>query len=254
MSTNPNEAVLETLIADHLTANGYTLRHHSQYDKAACVDTELLFQFLEQTQPKEAAKCKSYVRLYIFLSQIVDFGNPYLEQLYQFLNKLQHKLARAGGEDLSQGLLDNIDMGSYRLQLQAQQSIELAQSGELQPLPGILRGGGPAQELDALSNILKTFNERWGTEFTDGDKVRKMTEEVMQDVAEDAEFISSMQHSDAQNARITFDKVLNDKLINHINSNFEFFKKFNDDAEFRGFFAGALFNLMQQNGGRFLRS
>lgn len=129
----------------------------------------------------------------------------------------------------------------------------MEQSGELKPLPTELKVGGPAQELDSLSNILESFNKKWGTEFTDADKVRKMTEEVMKDVAQDAEFISSFQHSDPQNARITFDKVLDEKLINHINSNFEFFKKYNDDTEFKNFFTGALFHLMQQNLNGFIR-
>jgi type I restriction enzyme R subunit len=199
----------------------------------------------EDAQEDFRTKCKSYVRFYIFVSQIIDFVNPYLEQLYQFLKQLQNKLVRERDEDLARGILDNIDMDSYRLQIQANQHrIELEQGDPLRPVPPGMRGGAADIEIDALSNILRTFNDRFGTEFTDQDKVRRMAEEVMQDVAQDEEFINSMNHSDKQNARITFDKVLDDKLIGHINSNFEFFKKYNDDPEFKNFFAGALFNLL----------
>ena len=201
----------------------------------------------EEAQEDFRAKCKSYVRLYIFLSQIVDFINPYLEQLYQFLKHLQNKIGRNREGDLAQGILDNIDMDSYRLQMQSRTRIGLQQGPELTPLPAELRGGKAEPELDALSNILKTFNERYGTEFSDQDKVRKMTEEVMQDVAQDKEFADSFAFSDRQNARITFEKVLDEKLIRHINSNFEFFKRYNDDPEFKNFFAGALFNMISQS-------
>ncbi len=198
----------------------------------------------EEAQEDFRAKCKSYVRLYAFLSQIVAFINPYLEQLYQFLKHLQNKLGREKDDDLTQEILDNIDMDSYRLQKQGEQQIKLEQGEELMPVQPEMGGGKSGTEYDQLSNILKTFNDRFGTQFKDEDKVRKMTQQLMEDVAADQEFVDSFNHSDTQNARITFDKVLAEKLVSHIASNFEFYKKYNDDPEFKDFFAGSLFRVM----------
>jgi type I restriction enzyme R subunit len=58
-------------------------------------------------------------------------------------------------------------------------------------------------------------------------------------------------HSDEQNAKITFEEVLKRKLIDHIETNFEVFKEFNDNKEFRNFFAGTMFKLMQKDFLRF---
>lgn len=58
----------------------------------------------EKSQEDFRTKCKSYVRLYVFLAQIVPFTNPYLERLYIFLNHLQNKIQREQGEDLAQGV------------------------------------------------------------------------------------------------------------------------------------------------------
>lgn len=205
----------------------------------------------EEEQEDFRAKCKTYVRLYVFLSQIVPFVNPYLERLYLFLNHLQNKLGKAKDEDLAQGILDNIDMDSYRLQKDGEFNIKLEQGEELKPIPTDMRGGVADPELEYLSNIVKVFNDRFGTTFTNEDKVKKMTQDIMQDVANDEEFVSSFKHSDEQNAKITFEDILQKKLINHIESNFEVFKEYNDNPEFRAFFAGQMFNLMQRDFSKF---
>lgn len=101
--------------------------------------------------------------------------------------------------------------------------------------------------MEYLSNIVKAFNNRFGTTFTNEDKVKKMTQDLMQDVANDQEFVNAFKHSDTQNAKITFEDVLKRKLIDHIETNFEVFKEYQDNKEFRDFFAGTMFQLMQRD-------
>lgn len=205
----------------------------------------------EEQQDDFRAKCKTYVRLYVFLAQIIPFVNPYLERLYLFLNHLQNKLGRQRDEDLAQGILDNIDMDSYRLQKEGEFNIQLQQGDEVKPMPTDMRGGAAEPEMEYLSNIVKAFNDRFGTTFTNEDKVKKMTEDIMKDVANDAEFVNAFNYSDEQNAKITFEDVLKRKLIDHIETNFEVFKEYNDNKEFRDFFAGTMFKLMQKDFMRF---
>ncbi|HRG20405.1 MAG TPA: type I restriction endonuclease [Saprospiraceae bacterium] len=221
---------------------------HSILDAAAEVFRTSL---TEEQQDDFRAKCKTYVRLYVFLAQIVPFVNPYLERLYLFLNHLQNKLGKQRDEDLAQGILDNIDMDSYRLQKEGEFNIQLQQGDELKPIPTDMRGGAAEPEMEYLSNIVKAFNDRFGTQFTNEDKVKKMTEDLMADVAQDAEFANAFRHSDEQNAKITFEEVLKRKLIDHIETNFEVFKEFNDNKEFRDFFAGTMFKIMQKDFLRF---
>ncbi len=205
----------------------------------------------EKAQEDFRVKCKSYVRLYVFLAQIVPFTNPYLERLYIFLNHLQNKIVRDEDEDLAKGILDNIDMDSYRLQKEGEFRIRLQQGDELTPIPTEIRGGVADPEMEYLSNIVKAFNDRFGTSFTNEDKVRKMTEDLMQDVMTDEKAVeninASLNKQDLQNAEITFTDVLKEKMINHIESNFEVFKEYNDNPEFRTFLAGQLFKLMLKN-------
>src|SRR5690606_5493215 len=59
--TDTTEKGLETHIAHYLVSeNGYLLREKTAYDNVACLDSELLFQFLDDTQPKAVAKLKTY--------------------------------------------------------------------------------------------------------------------------------------------------------------------------------------------------
>lgn len=201
----------------------------------------------EKSQEDFRAKCKSYVRLYVFLAQIVPFTNPYLERLYIFLNHLQNKIQREQGEDLAQGVLDTIDLDSYRLQKQGEFRITLQQGDELMSASE-MSGGVAEPELELLSNIVKAFNDRFGTTFTNEDKVRKMTADLMQDVKDDQAAMdninASLNKNDIQNAQITFTDILKEKMINHIDTNFEVFKEYNDNPEFKAFLAGQMFKLL----------
>jgi len=135
---------------------------HASLDESTAIFRDNL---AEEQQADFRAKVKTYVRLYIFLSQIVPFENPYLERLYIFLNHLQNKLGGDTSVDLAKGVLDNIDMDSYRLQLESTTNVFLEQGEDLKPIPTEMRGGANDPEIDRLSNILQTFNDRYGTEF-----------------------------------------------------------------------------------------
>ncbi len=200
----------------------------------------------EEQQADFRAKVKTYVRLYIFLSQIVPFENPYLERLYIFLNHLQNKLGGDTPIDLVKGIIDNIDMDSYRLQLEANIKITLAQDNELKPIPTNMRGGSSEPEIDRLSNILQTFNDRYGTQFNDADKVRRMAEDIVNDVAKNQDMISSLKYSDEQNAKITSDKIAQEELLKHVTTNFDFYKLITDNKDAREDFNAMVFGMVKE--------
>lgn len=230
--------------SDKIVQNVPVDQLHSILDVAAKIFRTTLD---EKSQEDFRVKCKSYVRLYVFLAQIVPFTNPYLERLYIFLNHLQNKIQREQSEDLAQGILDAIDIESIKYVFQGTETIYLNQGEELNPASE-MSSGVSEPELELLSNIVKAFNDRFGTQFTNEDKVRKMTEELMQDVKDDKSAMDNINASrkinDLQNAEITFTDVLKDKMINHIDSNFEVFKEYNDNPEFKAFLAGQMFKIL----------
>lgn len=214
---------------------------HEILNESSCIFKE---ELEEEKQLDFRAKVKTYVRLYIFLSQIVPFENPYLERLYVFLKHLESKLGGDISLDLAKGVLDNIDMDSYRLQLESTTNVVLGQGEYLNPMPTDMRGSVKEPEMEYLSNIIKSFNDVYGTNFEDIDKVRRMAEDLMEDVSQDQEFKSSFANSDKQNAKITFDKVLSEKMLKHVNTSFELYKEFSDNKDFKQEFSKKLFNLI----------
>ena len=147
--------------------------------------------------------------------------------------------------DFSKGILDNIDMDSYRLQLESTTDVVLEQGEDLKPIPTEMRGGVSDSEIDRLSNILQTFNDRYGTQFEDADKVRQMAESIANDVAKNSELINSIKFSDDQNARITSDKVVGEELLKHITTNFDLFKLYSDNKEFKEDFSAMMFGVVK---------
>src|SRR5207249_1793425 len=91
-------------------------------------------------------------------------------------------------EDLTKGILDTIDMDSYRVEKKAALQVQLPdQDAEIQPVPASGGGHKAEPELDRLSNILKTFNDQFGNiPWTDKDRIHRLiTKDIPDRVAHD---------------------------------------------------------------------
>ena len=117
----------------------------------------------EDGQVDFKGKTKAFTRTYGFLSSILPYTNAEWEKLSIFLTFLTPKLPAPKEEDLSKGILEAIDMDSYRVEVQATMAIVLPDTGtEIEPVPTSGGGWKPEPEIDNLSNILKAFNELFG--------------------------------------------------------------------------------------------
>ncbi len=186
---------------------------------------------------------KDYVRLYAFLSQIITFSDADLEKLYVFARLLLRKLP-VKREQLPVEIQQNIDIESYRLQTTHGGSIKLKRGkGELEPIGG---GGGAGghTEIEPLSQIIKEINERFGTDFSEEDKV--FVEQWEQKLAGDPALEASIQVNTPENARLTFDHVANDMIQEMIDTNFKFYKQINDNPEFEKFLLDWMFDRYKQ--------
>ena len=209
-------------------------------------DVVVYKQLNEDGQVGFKGKAKTFVRTYGFLASILPYTNADWEKLSIFLNFLIPKLPAPIDEDLSKGILEAIDMDSYRIDKQAAIKIQLPdQNAEIEPVPTSAGGHKPEPELDRLSNILKTFNDLFGNiPWVDSDRVRKMiTEEIPQRVADDAAYRNARQGSDKQNARIEHDKALARVVVGLMKDDTELFKQFSDNESFRRWLTDTIFSM-----------
>jgi type I restriction enzyme R subunit len=203
-------------------------------------------QLNEDGQVDFKGKAKAFLRAYGFLSSILPYTNAEWEKLSIFLNFLVPKLPAPKEEDLSKGILEAIDMDSYRVEKKASMKIQLPdENAEIEPVP--MAGGGQKAEpeLDRLSNILKTFNDQFGNiPWTDADRVHKLiTEDIPNRVAADGAYQNAKQNSDLQNAKIEHDKALARVMTAVLKDDTELFKQFMDNESFKRWLTDTVFNL-----------
>jgi len=203
-------------------------------------------QLDEDAQVDFKGKVKVFVRTYGFLSSVLPYTNAAWEKLSIFLNFLVSKLPAPVEEDLSKGILEAIDMDSYRVEKQAAMKLQLPDAeAEIEPVPTSGGGRKPEPELDRLSNILKVFNDQFGNvSWTDADRVHKLiTEDIPLRVAADKAYANARQNSDKQNARIEHDKALARVMTAVLKDDTELFKQFMDNESFRRWLADTVFGL-----------
>jgi len=155
------------------------------------------------------------------------------------------KLPAPVEEDLSKGILEAIDMDSYRVEKKASLSVQLPDAdAEIDPVPASGGGRKPEPELDRLSNIIKSFNDQFGTLFTDADRVsQRVVEEIAPKVAADPAYRNARQNSDRQNARIEHDMALRRIMIALMKDDTELFKQFMDNEGFQRALADTVFKM-----------
>ena len=200
----------------------------------------------EDGQVDFKGKAKAFVRTYGFLASILPYTHAAWETLSIFLNFLVPKLPAPVEADLSKGILESIDMDSYRVEKQAARQIPLVDAdAEIDPVPTTGGGSRPDPELDRLSNILKTFNDQFGhIHWEDEDRVRRLiTEEIPAKVAEDTAYRNAREHSDRQNARIEHDEALKRVMTAVLNDDMQLFKQFTDNESFRRWLTDNVFGL-----------
>ena len=200
----------------------------------------------ETGQIEFKGKAKTFIRTYGFLSMVLPYTNAAWETHSMFLTLLIPKLPAPREEDLSRGILDAIDVDSFRVEKQMAMHIRLPdEDGEIEPVPTANGVGKPEPELDRLSNIVKVFNERFGNvPWEDADRVRRLImEDIPARVEADTSYRNAQKYSDRQNARIEHDKALLRVMTAIVNDDTQLFKHFADDASFKRWLTDAVFTL-----------
>ena len=204
----------------------------------------------EDQQVDFKGNAKAFLRTYGFLATVLPYGYPEWEKLSIFLNFLVPKLPAPQEDDLSRGVLETVDMDSYRAEKQHAVKIALAdEDGEIDPVP--TGGGGHLGEpqLDLLSNIIASFNQLFGNiQWEDDDRVHRLiTEEIPQKVDADVAYRNARKHSDEQNARIEHDRALRAVMTAILTDDAQLFRLYSDNESFKRWLTDTIFDLTYQN-------
>lgn len=199
----------------------------------------------EDDQVEFKGDAKAFLRTYNFLSTVLPYGSAEWEKRSIFLDHLVPKLPAPKEEDLAAGILENIDLESYRAEkLTAMRIVLDDEDGLIAPVPAAGGVGQVTPELERLSEIVKSFNAHFGNiEWNDADRVERfITEEIPRLVSEDQAYRNAQANNDPANARVESDRALSHVMLRLIADDTQLFKEFQDNDSFKRWLADAVFN------------
>lgn len=198
----------------------------------------------EEQQVEFKGTAKAFVRTYDYLAGILPYRNPEWLKLSILLTFLIPKLPAPIEEDLSRGILETVDLDSYRAEQQAAISITLGdEDAELTATAPTAIGHRGEPELKPASIILEEFNQLFGNiPWTDKDRIRHLIAvEIPAKVREDKDYVNAQRYNDEQNARVESDAAVQRAIATFLKSDTELYRQFAGNPAFKRWLTETVF-------------
>lgn len=185
----------------------------------------------EEVQDEFKKGLRTWCNLYSFLSQIMPFSDSDLEKFYAYAKLLLTKLPRKSLSERLQ-LTDELAMEYYRLEKIKEGAIELKkEDGELKSFTeaGMKRD---KEEKAPLSEIIHVLNDRFGTDFTDADRL--FFDQMEADLLLDETLKTQARANKMDTFKYAFEDLFLTKLIERMDQNQDIFEKILENKAFGG--------------------
>ena len=158
----------------------------------------------------------SFVRMYEFLSQIVDYSDAELEKMWAFTKGLIPNLKTVNiTPDID---ISSIELTHYKIHKQNEMSIKLEGSATLEPISEVGSGVAKDPEKEFLSHIVQKINSLFDGNFTDDDVLnyaRTITDKVM----ENNKVVDQVKNNTKEQAMLGgFEIAINDAVISSLDA------------------------------------
>lgn len=184
-----------------------------------------------EEQEEFKSSLASFVRLYSFVTQIIRLQDLDLHKFHAYGKFLLRKLPH--DQDKGPLYLDSdVALEYYRLEKIAEEAIKL-QAGAVDPLPPTKyagTGGVPDQSFVPLSKIIHDLNERFGTNFSEMDKILS---QMAEDFAANDDLRKKARNNSIDNFKYPFDSAFINIVLDRMSQNEAFFNKVLDDEKFQ---------------------
>jgi type I restriction enzyme R subunit len=192
------------------------------------------FNALEEDDKKQEFRDKlsGYVQLYSFLSQIIPYGDPELEMLYSF-GKLLLPHLRLSRDNTPVAISDEVELQYYRLERVYSGPIDLRQGdAEGVKSPTEVGTGKAKEERAPLSEIISVLNERFGTHFTEEDRL--FFQQIKEKAVHNEQVIETALANPLDKFALGIRKLIDDLMIERMEQNDEIVTRYMADREFHG--------------------
>ena len=185
----------------------------------------------EEEQTAFRDRLGAFVNLYAFLSQIIPYADADLERLSSFGRALLRHL-RVGSDSATVHLGDDVELEYYRLQRVSSGVIKVS---ETEPAyvtsPTEVGTGDPEEDTAPLSEIIERLNDRFGTDFTDEDRL--FFEQVKERAVRDEDVRRMAQANTYDKFALGFRPQLGKLMVERMGENDAIVTRFLDDADFQ---------------------
>lgn len=203
----------------------------------------------EEDQVEFKSGVKSFIRTYNFLASILPIGQVDWEKKVIFFEQLIHRLPTPEGDDLSAGILESVDLESYRLE--KKNTIDIILEDENGKVEGFGIGVGKKNEveLDTLENIVSTFNDIFGNiDWQDKDNVARQIKELPEMVMKNEKFKNALKNSDIENIKREYQSALKEVFRIIMLDNMELFGQWTNNSNFNKWLNDTVFDeIMKKN-------
>lgn len=176
------------------------------------------------------SKLQGYVNIYAFMSQIMPYADRSLELLYSFGRFLLPCL-HLDRETERVKLGDEIGLQYYRLKRVYEEGIDL-KVGEPEGVksPTDVGTGKAKDEKAPLSEIIEVLNERFGTEFTEEDRL--FFEQIQEKARNTDAVVQLRQANPFDRFQLGLRKMIEELMIQRMSENDKIVSRYMDDKEF----------------------
>ncbi|MDP9398141.1 MAG: type I restriction endonuclease subunit R, partial [Actinomycetota bacterium] len=172
---------------------------------------------------------RSYTRAYAFLAAVLSWHDPDLERLYLFGKYLLLRLPRRSDPGVDVG---KVDLTHLRLMKTGEDDASLGPGMGDQVLPGFTGAGLGSlgdRELQALSEIIETLNDKFGHELTEADQL--VIEQHVLTATGDEDLRAAAQANTLENYGYVFDPRFEELMLDRHEANAELIRRFLDDPD-----------------------
>lgn len=191
------------------------------------------FKAIDSDEIRSAFRDKlgGYVRMYSFLSQILPYTDADLERLYSYGRFLLPHLPLDRDNTVVK-VGDQVELQYYRLQRVSSGSIDLI-VGEPEAVygPTEVGTGKPKEEKAPLSEIILVLNERFGTAFTEEDRL--FFEQIKERATRNSHVIQTAMANPLDKFQLGVRKMVESLMIQRMTENDKIVSRYMDDAEFQ---------------------
>lgn len=190
------------------------------------------YQQLDDEEKRELFydRLKAYVKLYAFVTQLIRYTDVEQEMLYSFGRFLLPHIRPGDGRDAFPE--KDVELQYYRLQKVMEGSIDLSEGEEMKIKSPTDTGTRRAKDEERpLSEIIEVLNDRFGTDFTEADRL--FFEQIRETALQDEGVIKTAAANPLDKFKLGIQQNIKDLMMKRLKENDKIVSRYMDDEKFQ---------------------